>query len=421
MAISADTVDLTAEVAIVGGGLTGPATALALAKREIPSVVCDALPLATQMAEDFDGRAYAIALSSKRFLSYLGVWERFAAQTQEIIDILVSDGRPGEQASPLNLHFDAREMGPDGFGFMLEDRYLRQALLQAAVDHPLITYIDGVSATLENADRSSGRVADTATRPILRLSDGRRIRSDLVIGCDGRRSGVGEAMGVRRIRAEYDQVGLVCAIAHEKPHNGVAHELFLPSGPFAILPLTGNRCSLVWTERSDLAQSYQAASEEAYLSEVRRRIGGVLGEISLIGKRWAYPLNTSVAESFVAPRVALAGDAARGMHPIAGQGVNYGYRDVAALAEVVGDAAARGEDIGALDVLRRYERWRRPDSVAISVGTDALNRLFSNDLGPVRWARRFGLAAFGRVGPLRRAAMRVAAGDLASLPQSMRG
>ena len=412
--------DIQTEVAIVGGGLVGAALALGLAQREIDVMVCDGLSLERQLSDDFDGRAYAVALSSRRFLAHLGLWERLSPNAQEIADILVTDGRPGERTSSLHLHFDAAEMGPAGFGHMIEDRHLRQALLEAARATDRIQYLDTVSAALESPDRSVGRDAAAGRRPVLTLGDGRRVQADLVVGCEGRSSRIAEAIGVDRLRAGYDQVGLVCAIAHEKPHNGVAHELFLPSGPFAILPLTGNRCALVWTERADLAASFERCSDAVYVAELRRRLGGFLGEISLIGKRWAYPLSLQVADRFVGPRLALAGDAARGIHPIAGQGMNHGLRDAAALAEVLGDAAQRGEDIGALDVLRRYERWRRPDSMVISAATDGLNRLFSNDIVPVRWARRVGLDLFGRIGPLRRAAMKAAAGDLASLPRSMR-
>ena len=414
-------VEIKTEVVIVGGGLVGAALALALSKREVDVVVIDGLPLERQLAEDFDGRAYAVALSSRRFLQYLGLWDRLEPDAQPINDIMVTDGRPGERASDLHLHFDAAEMGPEGFGHMVEDRFLRRALLEATRDADGVRYFDGAAAELVEPDRSVGRDHGGAERPIVRLADGTRIRADLLVGCDGRKSRIGEAIGASRINAAYDQMGLVCAIAHEKPHHGVAHELFLPAGPFAILPLTGNRCSLVWTERTETARALQQASEAIYLSELKRRMGGVLGDISLVGKRWVYPLNTTVADRFVAPRVALVGDAARGMHPIAGQGMNYGLRDAAALAEVIGDAALRGEDMGALDVLKRYERWRRPDSLAIIAATHGLNRLFSNDIGPIRWARRIGLDMFGRIGPLRRAAMKAAAGDVAHLPKSMRG
>ncbi|MEO1331275.1 MAG: FAD-dependent monooxygenase, partial [Pseudomonadota bacterium] len=245
-------------------------------------------------------------------------------------------------------------------------------------------------------------------------------RARVAVACDGRGSRMAAAAGVARDTWTYDQVGLVCAVRHEKPHHGVAHEYFLPAGPFAILPLKGDRSALVWTERRGLAETLAKVDDAAYLGEVRRRFGGFLGALSLEGRRWTYPLSLSVARSFAVDRMALAGDAARGIHPIAGQGLNYGLRDAAALAETLGAAARLGEDIGALDVLRRYERWRRPDSIAISAATHGINMLFSNEIAPVRMARRLGLAAFGAVGPLRRFAMRFAAGDREDLPEMMR-
>lgn len=403
---------IQSDVAIIGGGLVGAALALALARQGLASVVCDPVPLERSLGAEFDGRAYAIALASRRFLDHLGVWERLAPDAQPINDIVVSDSRPGERASSLCLHFDAGELGPDGFGHMIEDHLLRRAVLEAARAEPEVTLLDGVGAELDSRDDLGAE---------LRLSDGRALRAPLVVGCDGRRSALAAAVGIERYDRPYDQVGLVCAVGHEKPHAGVAHELFLPSGPFAILPLTGDRCSLVWTERADMAEAFRDVSDAVYLAEVSRRFGDFLGPLHLIGERWAYPLSMSMARRFVADRAALVGDAARGVHPVAGQGLNYGFRDAAALAETLGAALRRGEDWGALHVLERYERWRRPDSWAMALATDGLNRLFSNDVGPLRWARRLGLAGFGRVGPLRRAAMRYAAGDREDLPTAMRG
>ena len=404
--------EIVTDVAIVGGGLIGAATALTLAREGIASVVCDPTPDSVAMAEDFDGRAYAVALSSRRMLRTLGLWAAIEPDAQPIEDILVSDGRPGERAAPLFLHFDRRELGADGFGHMVEDHVMRRALLMRLADEPMAIHLDGVSVA--STDRGEGWAHAT-------LSDGRTVRARLLVGCDGRASKIAAGAEIDRTGWRYDQVGLVCAVAHEKAHHGVAHEFFLPHGPFAILPLTGDRSSLVWTERSEFAEALTRVSDAFYLAEIRRRFGDFLGRVELIGKRWSYPLSMTLARSFVAPRLALSGDAARGIHPIAGQGMNYGLRDAAALAEVLGAAARRGEDIGALDVLERYERWRRPDSVAIAAATDGLNRLFSNDFGPLRTVRDVGLAAFGRVGPLRRAAMKFAAGDRSDLPEIMRG
>ena len=399
-----------ADVAIVGGGPVGAALALSLARQGLTSVICDPIPREISMAADFDGRAYAVALATRRMLRNLGVWEQIAPEAQPIENILVSDGRVGERAAPLCLRFDRRELGPEGFGHMVEDRVIRAALLNKAAHTPGVTHLHGRAVASCRRD-SHWAVAS--------LDNGEMVKARLLVGCDGRGSRIAVEAGIDRAGWSYDQVGLVCAVRHERPHHGVAHELFLPSGPFAILPLTENRCSLVWTERAEMAESLRRASDEQYLAEIRRRFGGFLGELTLAGKRWAYPLNLTVAQRFIAPRLALAGDAARGIHPIAGQGMNYGMRDAAALAEVAGRAARLGEDIGGELVLQRYEQWRRPDSVMIAAATDGLNRMFSNDLEPLRWARRFGLAAFGGIAPLRRAAMRFAAGDRSDLPSLM--
>ena len=401
----------SADVAIVGGGLVGAALGLALAREGLSSVICDSAPLAAAMAPGFDGRGYALALASRRLLQNIGVWGEVAPKAQPINDILVSDGRIGERASAHFLRFDALELGPQGFGDMIEDHHLRLSLLQAARAEPLIEYWDAAALSVW---RTGPYGAEIET------DDGRRAKAALVVACDGRESRLRREAGIGRVHKRYGQVGLVCAVAHEKPHYGVAHELFLPGGPFAILPLKGDRSTLVWTERADMAEALSAVSDEIYLRELRRRFGDFLGGIALEGRRWAYPLSLSIAYSFVGDRLALVGDSARGMHPIAGQGLNYGLRDAAALAETLGDAARRGEDLGEASVLTRYERWRRPDSVAIAAATDALNTLFSNDLGPARLLRRLGIDAFGKIGPLRRAAMKFAAGDREDLPAAMR-
>ncbi|MCI4662490.1 MAG: UbiH/UbiF/VisC/COQ6 family ubiquinone biosynthesis hydroxylase [Neomegalonema sp.] len=407
-----NTAQAQAQTVIIGGGLVGSALALALAAEGIASVVLDPLPLKVSRARDFDGRAYAIALASRRMLSALGVWEAIAPDAQEILDILVSDGEPGRKASPHFVHFDSRELA-QGFGHMVEDPVLRIALLDKVAASPLIDYRDGTKAS---------SVARDGFGATITLDDGSQIRTPLAIACDGRRSAIAKAAGIERIAAEYDQIGLVCAVRHERPHHGVAHEYFLPAGPFAILPLSGgHRSSLVWTERGDMAEALRSVSDAVYLAELRRRFGDFLGALELDGKRWVYPLNTTVARAFVQERLALVGDAARGMHPIAGQGFNYGLRDAAALAEVLGNAQRYGEDLGDGGVLERYAEWRRPDSLGISLATDGLNRLFSNDMAPVRMLRRLGLSAFGQIAPLRRAAMSYAAGDRTDLPAIMRG
>ena len=219
----------------------------------------------------------------------------------------------------------------------------------------------------------------------------------------------------------YPQTGIVATVAHERPHNGVAYEHFLPAGPFAILPMTGNRSSLVWTERAEKAPAMLALDEAGFNAEVARRFGPHLGATKVTGERWSYPLSFHLARDFVRPRFALAGDCAHGIHPIAGQGLNLGLKDAAALAETLLDAARLGRDIGALDTLKRYERWRRFDSLALAASTDALNRLFSNDIAPLRHLRDLGLGIVDAIGPARRFFMRHAGGDVGKLPRLLKG
>jgi 2-octaprenyl-6-methoxyphenol hydroxylase len=399
------------EALIVGGGLIGPATALALAKGGVRSILIDAAPAEARKDPEFDGRAYAVSLASLRFWKALGVWPRVAAHAQIINDIIVSDGRPGEGASPWFLHFDHRELDGGVYGYMLEDRYLRNALLDMTDAEPLV-------------ETRTARVARTEVEGGLaraHLEGGETLTARVLIGCDGRASRVGADAGIRRTGWDYGQTGLVCAVAHAAPHHGVAHEYFLPAGPFAILPLPGNRSSLVWTERTEEGARIHALDDAGYLAEIRTRFGDFLGEISLEGKRFAYPLKLSLSNHYAAPRVALVGDAAHAVHPIAGQGLNLGVRDVAALAEVLVEARRRGEDIGALDVLQRYEAWRRFDSTALALAMDALNRLFSNDSPALRIARDAGLAMVSATGPARRFFMQSATGVKEGNPRLLEG
>lgn len=253
------------------------------------------------------------------------------------------------------------------------------------------------------------------------LSNGESVTASLAIAADGRVSPLRDAMGIKTIGWSYPQTGIVATVAHERPNNGVAYEHFLPAGPFAILPMTGNRSSLVWTEEKDKAPAILKLDEASFHAELERRFGAHLGKVSATGQRWSYPLSFHIARDFVRPRFALAGDCAHGIHPIAGQGLNLGLKDAAALAEVLLDAARLGQDIGALDVLKRYERWRRFDSVAMTASTDALNRLFSNDIAPLRLLRDVGLGIVDSIGPARRFFMRHAGGDVGKLPKLMKG
>jgi 2-octaprenyl-6-methoxyphenol hydroxylase len=399
------------DILIVGGGLNGPCLAIALAKAGLSCIVIDALAEETRAGADFDGRAYALALASVRMLDALGLWEDLADHAQPILEIKASDGRAGEGAGPHFLHFDHSEIEEGPMGQMLEDRYLRRALIEAMNADPLITHMPGAKVVAQDTD-GAARVT---------LDDGRSLAGRLLIGADGRRSGTAERAGIGRTGWDYGQTALVCAIAHERPHHGIAHQFFMPAGPLAILPLPGNRSSIVWSERTARAAEIAAMDDAAYLEALRPAFGDFLGPIALAGARYSYPLSLSIADAFVAPRLALVGDAAHGVHPIAGQGLNLGLRDVAALAEVLTDAQRRGEDIAAPDVLARYQTWRRFDTAAMAVATDAFNRLFSNDNPLLRAARDAGMGLVQAAPALRRRFIREAAGLTGDLPRLLQG
>lgn len=401
-----------ADLVILGGGLNGPALALAAAGAGMRSVVIDPLPAETRAAPGFDGRAYALALASQRMLAALGLWDELAPHAQPILEIKASDGRAGDGAGPFFLHFHHGELEEGPMGHMLEDRFLRPALLRAMAAEPRITHLPGRHAVAHVAGPATIRVT---------LDDGTNATGRLAVACDGRDSPAARREGIGRIGWEYGQTALVCAIAHERPHGGIAHQFFMPSGPLAILPLPGNRSSIVWTESDAAATALSALDDAAFLSVLRPRFGDFLGAISLAGARFSYPLRLSLAERFTGERLALAGDAAHGIHPIAGQGLNLGLRDVAALAEVLAEAGRRGEDIGGSAVLARYQRWRRFDTAALAVATDGVNRLFSNDSAPLRALRGVGMGIVGALPGLRRTFMREAAGLTGTLPRLLRG
>jgi len=401
-----------ADVVIAGGGLVGLPLGLALAQGGLKTVVADAAPVARVLDPKFDGRVSALAYASVRMLKALGVWDGLAPNAQPIHDILVTDGKPGQPASPFSLHFDAQEVGAAALGHIAENRHIRAALY-GAVERAANLELLAPSAVKSVAVEAGGAVAT--------LANGEQIKAALAIVADGRESPLRAEAGIGVIGWSYPQTGIVATVEHEKPHNGVAYEHFLPSGPFAILPMTGNRSSLVWTEARTKAPALLALDEARFNEELARRFGGHLGKTRAAGPRWSYPLSFHLARDFVRPRLALAGDCAHGIHPIAGQGLNLGLKDAAALAEVLLDAGRLGQDIGALDTLKRYERWRRFDSFSLAASTDALNRLFSNDIAPLRHLRDLGIGIVDAIGPARRFFMRHAGGDIGKLPRLMKG
>jgi 2-octaprenyl-6-methoxyphenol hydroxylase len=399
------------DVLIAGGGMAGLCLALGLAKGGLDVVLVEPQSRETMTDTRFDGRVSALAFANIRMLRVLGVWPGLEKNAQAINDIVVSDGRPGGSASPLSMHFDHEEIG-EPLGAIVENRDIRIALLDAIEAEPKISLVTG--ASVERL-KIAGRGARAE------LSTGKSCTTALAIAADGHDSQLREAMGIRSVGWDYPQTGIVTTVEHEKPHGGVAFEHFLPAGPFAILPMTGNRASLVWTEESKAAREMMALGETAFAAEVALRFGDHLGGVKPIGPRWSYPLRMQLARSYVAKRFALIGDAAHTIHPIAGQGLNLGLKDVAALVETVLDAARLGLDFGEELVLRRYERWRRFDSFALAVATDSVNRLFSNDIPPLRLARDLGLGIVDQIAPLRRFFMRHAGGDIGKLPRLLKG
>jgi 2-octaprenyl-6-methoxyphenol hydroxylase len=399
------------DVIIGGGGFVGLSLALALARKGLAVTVADPVTPAVAADAKFDGRVSALSYAALRMFRALQVWPELAAEAQPIEQILVTDAALGKSPSPFSLHFDGQEIGGP-LGAIAENRAIRRALYGAVARQPRIRLIapSGVAAL-----KIEGAMATA------QLTDGTALDAPLVVAADGRDSRLREDMGIGSVGWSYAQSGIVATVTHARPHNGTAYEHFLPAGPFAILPLTGNRSSLVWTEKTAVAAEMMQRDNAGFVAEIARRFGDHLGAVTCDGPRWSYPLRFHLARDYVRPRFALAGDAAHGIHPIAGQGLNLGLRDAAALADVIVDAAELGRDIGALDVLKAYERWRRFDSFATGLTMDALNRLFANDIAPLRGLRDLGMGLVDKIGPLRRALMREAGGDTGKLPSLMQG
>jgi 2-octaprenyl-6-methoxyphenol hydroxylase len=404
---------------IAGAGMAGATLALALKQAGLEPVLIDPVPFSGQVAPSFDGRASAIAFSCFRQWRTLGVAPMLEPDAQRIEQILVTDGRAPGAAPGLStgafLRFDSAEIADrvagEPLGYMLENRHTRAALAQAvqAAKIPVL---------------APARVAGIEVRPdaaLARLEDGRVLTAPLIVGADGRGSLVRREAGIGTIGWRYREVGVVATVQMERPHQGVAHEHFLPSGPFAILPLTGDRASLVWTEKAERGAALKAAREEVFGAHLQRRFGEFVGRVQVTGPRFVYPLSLELAERMVAPRIALLGDAAHGVHPIAGQGLNLGLKGCAALAQVLVEAQRLGEDIGAEAVLQRYARWRSLDNVGLALATDLFNRLFTNDLTPLRLVRDAGMAVVNRIGPARRFFMQEAGGATGDLPRLLRG
>lgn len=400
------------DVLVIGAGLVGGAVGIALAGAGLRVAMADRGDPRVLTDAASDGRSSAIALGSQRALQGIGAWDGVGADAEPILDIRVTDG-----ASPVFLHYDHRAVADPGkdappFGHIVENTVLRRALWARARDLPGLAIL--APAELASLSREGDNAVAT-------FADGRTVRARLVVAAEGRRSRLRQEAGIAVTEWSYRQTGIVCTVVHDHPHGGVAHEHFLPSGPFASLPMTGNRSSIVWTERDDLAPAALALGDEDFSAELQRRFGHWLGRVRIEGRRWSYPLGLMHAERYIDHRLVLVGDSAHLIHPIAGQGLNLGLRDVAALAETVVDAHRLGLDIGRTDVLERYQRWRRVDNLTLIGVTDGLNRLFSTAFPPVALARQLGLAAVNAMPGLKRVFMRHAMGLVGDLPRLVAG
>ncbi len=404
------------DVIVVGAALNGLAAALALggtkARLRLDVLVVDAKNPEAFASAAFDGRATAVSASARKMFEALGVWEAMAPSAQAMNEIIVTDTKSGAEVSPVLLHFDEGDMPRGPSAHMIENRHLHECLLRAtrASDH--IAFATGTAVASYAFSPGLARVE---------LANGTGYRAPLIIAADGSKSPAREAAGIAMQGWTYDQMAIVATVEHDLPHHGRAEEHFRPSGPFAILPLPGNRASLVWTERKEDAKRILALPEEDFLRELVARFGNHLGEVRVIGGRHAYPLSVFVAREFVGARLALVGDAAHVLHPLAGLGFNLGLRDAAALAECVHDAVALGLDPGGDDVLQRYAIWRRFDTVLTAAAVDGLNRLFGNDNALLRLLRDTGLAAVNRIVPMKSGFVKEAAGQSGSLPKLLRG
>lgn len=408
-----------ADVIIAGAGIAGATLALSLARAGLKPILIDPVVFDAQLSPTFDGRASAIAYAAYRQWRALGLADALDPHAQRIEQILVTDATTPGAASggflPFFLRFDSAEIADrsDGepLGYLLENRHIRAALAAAVQAAGIEVLAPARVATATFGDR----VAEVT------LADGRTLHAPLAVGAEGRGSVIRSEAGIGAIGWDYPQTGVVATVRMDRPHEGVAHEYFLPGGPFAILPLTENRASLVWTESTARGAALKAARPEIFQAHLERRFGEFLGGLAVEGPIFTYPLSLQLAERFTAPRVALLGDAAHGVHPIAGQGLNLGLKGAAALAEVLVDALRLGEDIGSEVVLERYAAWRRFDTVTLSAGMDAFVRLFSNDHPLLRLVRGVGMAAVNRVAPARRFFMHEAGGAVGDLPRLLKG
>lgn len=403
------------DIAIAGGSFVGLTLALALSQASqgaLRVAVIDRTPLQRARAAASDGRATALTAASQNLYRTLGVWQQLAEHAQPFTGIDVTDSELKNAVRQSLLHFGSEDESGGSAACMVENHVLRDALIDKVMVADGVTFF--APEIVSGFDVQSPGVS-------VRLANGESITCSLLVAADGKKSSLRRLAGIKTIGWSYEQAGIVATLGFEKPHNGRAIQHFMPAGPFAILPLTGNRVSLVWTEARECAREIVALDEEAFLAEAKQRIGGRFGALTLEGPRGSFPLEMHLARRFVSERFALVGDAAHGVHPLAGQGLNIGLRDVAALSEVIIEGARLGLDAGTASELERYERWRRFDSAFSALTMDALNRLFANDNVPLRALRSVGLGLVDRAPALKKFIVREAAGLTGSVPRLLKG
>ena len=403
---------INTQVLIVGGGITGVTLAIILAQNGVDVTLIERRKITVKKLDLFDGRAYALALTTHKMLDALNLWNGLSKNSEPILDIEIKTSNNNNNNSLLHFnHLDMAE-NEEPMGYIIEDRYFRKHLFTQIKNETNVNVQD--ECYVKEQKINNGSVVSL-------LSSGEKIISNLVIGCDGQSSDTAKFAKLDQFGWSYDQTSLVCAIDHEKSHKNCAHQLFKPAGPIAILPLPGNRSSIVWTEDTQKAEFISQLNEHDYLNILKSKINFDLGDVSLSGKQFSYPLTLSLRKNFVSNRVALVGDSAHGIHPLAGQGLNLGLRDAASIGEVIINAARRGEDIGSLSVLKRYENWRRFETSVMAAATDVINKTFSNNSNVIRTITNLGLRAINQNNFLKKNFIREAAGLNGNLPNLLRG
>ena len=403
---------INTQVLIVGGSITGVTLAIILAQNGVDVTLIERRKITVKKLDLFDGRAYALALTTHKMLDALNLWNGLSKNSEPILDIEIKTSNNNNNNSLLHFnHLDMAE-NEEPMGYIIEDRYFRKHLFTQIKNETNVNVQD--ECYVKEQKINNGSVVSL-------LSSGEKIISNLVIGCDGQSSDTAKFAKLDQFGWSYDQTSLVCAIDHEKSHKNCAHQLFKPAGPIAILPLPGNRSSIVWTEDTQKAEFISQLKEHDYLNILKSKINFDLGDVSLSGKQFSYPLTLSLRKNFVSNRVALVGDSAHGIHPLAGQGLNLGLRDAASIGEVIINAARRGEDIGSLSVLKRYENWRRFETSVMAAATDVINKTFSNNSNVIRTITNLGLRAINQNNFLKKNFIREAAGLNGNLPNLLRG